>query len=299
MYFWAVKGSSSWSWGVKTDTIILMQTLVPFIQADEYLEASHFPRKEKEQTRLFASRFKCCREAHAHIWVYQIPLTSLSPPLALFSHTQTHLDKHNQSHTESEGCPKPPKNPNKVQGQQSGLTELKPPALAFITRNRISRGMQGHMGWGYVGWLCLSERTWPGPNSYPRLQDTKHSKHRDGIWKQSLEIILTTAHVFRHRWKWTLDKTGIFFLLRGRHVVESVLSSGVFVCQSSGCVMLTRPGWTQALMVPRACEWYRSCHSSNKNQARKTAKPWECDTVEVDVYMQYIEIHTSPLNTII
>lgn len=74
----------------------------------------------------------------------------------------THSEKHNHSHIyRTRGLPKTTGNPNKVQGQQSGLTELKPPTLAFITRNRISRGRQGHMGWGYIRWLCLSVWNWP------------------------------------------------------------------------------------------------------------------------------------------
>ncbi len=90
-----------------------------------------------------------------------------SPNPVYLAISRWHLDKHNHSHNThiKWGLPKTTSNPNKVQDQQSRLTELKPPILAFITRNRISRGMQGHMGWGYVSWLCLSERRWPGTNS--------------------------------------------------------------------------------------------------------------------------------------
>lgn len=120
-----------------------------------------FPRSCTVDVSILKAQVLTCQKRRTSQNSSTMSPCSLSPsPLSLNSDKYHHSRKHRKW-----GLPKTTSNPNKVQGQQSGLTELKPPTLAFITRNRISKGMQGHMGWGYIHQLCLSLLGWLESNS--------------------------------------------------------------------------------------------------------------------------------------
>lgn len=148
----------------------------------------------------------------------------------IFSFPLTHTYSHwayGQTHLKWR-LPKTTSNPNKVQGQQSVLSELKPPTLAFITRERISREMPGYIGWGYVSWLCLSVWGWPGPSSHSLVCKKKHTPKvvtvspADPYIKPSN---YSNDPIFSKPLKWTL-KTFYGMILQPR----KRLSKSVCVC---------------------------------------------------------------------
>lgn len=158
-----------------------------------------------EVSVLSAQVLTCPKKAHTHVRIYQIRLSvHFASPILCLSFTHVQTNNHSRTYRKW-GLPTTASNPNKVQGQQSGLTELKPPALAFITRNRISRGIRGHMGWGYVSWLCLSVRVWPEPNAHSLVCGIENTPNITTTSVVDSNIKASNCFTYRRYFSYTAD----------------------------------------------------------------------------------------------